>query len=181
MVENKPRKSESCENLEIIFLCGGNFTRSHIIHGITTFSAAYGFLYLPPNVKSYEHKSTYDHSHEVSVVPLILFCLCRYFSIGATLVPLTMLGELFPLRIRSMATGFTTAVGNIETFIAIKTFYDYERWTSLPGTFCIYAILGALGYLSVQIELSFIAQCISFNLLCQFFPLQTDYHLFHSA
>lgn len=61
-----------------------------------------------------------------------------------------MLGELFPLKIRSMATGFTTAVVNVETFFAIKTFYDLERWTSLPGTFLIYAVLGAFGYLAMR-------------------------------
>lgn len=82
-----------------------------------------------------------------------------------------MLGELFPLKTRSMATGFTSAVGNIEAFLAIKTFYDLERWTSLPGTFSIYAILGTLGYLSVQIDLSYIGQWIFFYLLCQLFFL----------
>lgn len=60
-------------------------------------------------------------------------------------MPLSMLGEVFPLKIRSVATGFTTAAVNVETFFAIKTFYDLEYWTSLPGTFGIYAILGAFG------------------------------------
>lgn len=58
---------------------------------------------------------------------------------------LTMLGELFPLKIRNIASGIATALVNVLTFGSIKTFYNLEYWTSLPGAFSVYAVMGVLG------------------------------------
>lgn len=90
-----------------------------------------------------KHKD--ELSERISVVPLVLFCILRFFTIGTTTVILTMLGELFPLKIRNIASGIATALVNVLTFGSIKTFYNLEYWTSLPGAFCVYAVLGVLG------------------------------------
>lgn len=108
------------------------------------FLVIYGFLYLPPNIKSYDNKKA-DPSKEVSVIPLVLFCILRFFTIPTTMIIMTMLGELFPLKIRSIASGITTAIVNVLTFAAIRTFYDFEYLTSLPGAFSVYAVAGAFG------------------------------------
>lgn len=58
---------------------------------------------------------------------------------------LTMLGELFPLKIRNIAGGLTAATVNVQVFFAIKLFYNIECWTSLQCAFGIYTIIGLFG------------------------------------
>lgn len=116
------------------------------MYEIGSIPVIYGFLYLPSGIKSYENKKFTGDSDNVSVVPLVLFCSLRFFTIGTTMIIMTMLGELFPLKIRSIASGMTTAFVNVLTFGAIKTFYNFELLTSLPGAFCIYACLGSFGW-----------------------------------
>lgn len=60
-------------------------------------------------------------------------------------IPFAMLSELYPQRTRSMATGVTTAFNNILTFIAIKSFYNFEHWFDLPSTLGIYSVIGMIG------------------------------------
>lgn len=71
--------------------------------------------------------------------------MLRFFSIAAMLIPLTMLAELYPVKLRSVATGLTTATTNIITFVAIKTFHNLETLITLPGSFCVYFALGFIG------------------------------------
>lgn len=136
----------------------------------------YGFIYLPSDTKSYDNKKFAGNCSDVSVVPLVLFCSLRFFTIGTTMIIMTMLGELFPLKIRSVACGMTTAFVNVLTFGAIKTFYNFELWTSLPGAFCIYAVLGVVGWVQWTIRrlienkinrkrpwLAFQIDCVVFN------------------
>lgn len=101
---------------------------------------------MPSNAKSYQHKQlASDNPENTTVIPLILFCALRFFSIGIGLIPFTMLAELYPMKLRTVASGLTTATTNIQTFIAIKTFYNLEYWMSLPGAFSVYFVLGVFG------------------------------------
>lgn len=72
--------------------------------------------------------------------------MLQFFTTGIILVPFMLLGELFPVKARSIATGITTAICNVFVFIAIKSFYDLENWLNLPSTMCIYAVCGIIGY-----------------------------------
>lgn len=57
-----------------------------------------------------------------------------------------LLGEMFPVKIRGLITGITTAVLNIFTFVATKSFFDLENWLNLPSALWIYALFGIIGY-----------------------------------
>lgn len=67
---------------------------------------------------------------------------------------MTILSELFPLKIRSIASGIATAISNVLTFGAIRTYYDFEEMTSMQGALLIYTVVGAFGL--VQITCNFI-------------------------
>ncbi|XP_055309425.1 facilitated trehalose transporter Tret1-like [Sitodiplosis mosellana] len=103
----------------------------------------YGFLYLPPNSKSFEHKRNEEMAD--ACLPLIMFCCMRFFTTITLLVPFSMLSELYSMKSRSMASALTTGTNNILAFIAIKSFYNLEHWLDLPSTFGIYCIIGAVG------------------------------------
>lgn len=116
-----------------------------IIDRIIFIPVVYGYLYLPPNIKSYESTENDGDTKITSVIPLTLFCILRFFTVGTILVILSMLAELFPLKIRNIAGGLTVGVVNMQVFFAIKFFYNIEHWTSLPGAFAIYAVMGLIG------------------------------------
>lgn len=104
----------------------------------------YGYLYLPADIKSFDKKIKIIED-QTSIIPLILFCILRFFTIGTTLVVMTILSELFPLKIRSIASGIATAISNVLTFGAIRTYYDFEEMTSMQGALLIYTVVGAFG------------------------------------
>lgn len=85
-------------------------------------------------------------THTTSVIPLILFILLQLFTVGIVLVPFMLLGEMFPAKIRGLVTGITTAILNIFTFVATKSFFDLENWLNLPSAMSIYAVCGIIGY-----------------------------------
>lgn len=105
----------------------------------------YGYLYLPKNVKSYEQELNTDDSDD-SVVPLIFFCSMRLFTTVTMLIPLAMLSELYSQRARSMATAVTTALNNLLTFTAIKSFYNLEHFFDLPTALGVYCAIGIIGF-----------------------------------
>lgn len=134
------------------------------------FPGIYGFLYLPPNVKSFQHTEMLMETHTTSVIPLILLILLQLFTVGIVLVPFMLLGEMFPAKVRGLITGkrkfrkkiginekfvkrqfeiitgITTAILNIFTFVATKSFFDLENWLNLPSAMWIYALFGFIGY-----------------------------------
>lgn len=105
----------------------------------------YGFCYLPPGSRSYQPRKEPTNPEDITVIPLVLFCSLRFFSIATMLIPLTQLAELYPVKLRSVATGFTTATTNIQTFIAMKTLLNLETWITLPGAFTVYFVTGFIG------------------------------------
>lgn len=131
-----------------IFFKPIKFILNNILSNWKYSTVIYGFLYLPPHIKSYESTALSTDTGNTSAIPLVLFCILRFFTMGTTLVLLTMLGELFPLKIRNIAGGLTSATINLQVFLAIKLFYNFESWTSLPGAFSIYAAMGAIGYVN---------------------------------
>lgn len=72
----------------------------------------------------------------------------KFFNITIFLhlqIPYAMLSELFSLKARSMATAVATGLNNILAFIAIKSFYNLEKWFDLPSTMGVYCAIGFIG------------------------------------
>lgn len=111
-----------------------------------SFPGTYGFIYLPPNVKSFQHRKMLMETHTTSVIPLVLLILLQLFTVGIVLVPFMLLGEMFPAKVRGLVTGITTAILNVFTFVASKSFFDLENWLNLPSAMWIYALCAIIGY-----------------------------------
>lgn len=78
-------------------LTGSNDWPAYACSGIL--SAVHGYLYLSPNSKSYEHKSRRVGAEELSVVSLVLFWICQYFSILES-IPCNRPHKMPPLPLR---------------------------------------------------------------------------------
>lgn len=107
--------------------------------------SVYGFYVLPGGITSYNSKDMPMDEIQQSYVPLFLFIILRFSTSNINLIPMIYIGELFPFKTRSFATGVTTALYFLIVFIANKTFSDIENLVSLPGAFAVYAVLGLLG------------------------------------
>lgn len=108
------------------------------------FKAYYGYQYLPADIRSFERKNT-SIDNTSSIIPLILFVILRFSTTGIVLIPFMMLSELFPFKSRCFASGLTAAINYISMFCATKSFYDIERWLSLPSALLLYGSIGTIG------------------------------------
>lgn len=55
-------------------------------------------------------------------------------------------------RLRSFLCGLTLALRYVFAALATKTYYNVEMWLSLPGVILFYAVIGAIGYVLIEIE-----------------------------
>lgn len=70
---------------------------------------------------------------------------CLFEFEKKTQIPLAMLSELYSQKARSMATAVTTALNNLLTFTAIKSFYNLEYFFDLPSALGVYCAIGIIG------------------------------------
>lgn len=112
-----------------------------------TFAGLYGFYYLPPNSKSYEHASVLYAGEDTSYTPFVLIMVFRFVSAFILITPNLYGSELFPLKSRCIAAGIATATTCVCISVATKTFYNFEYWLDMSTTFCIYGVIGFIGWL----------------------------------
>lgn len=105
----------------------------------------YGFYVLPRGITSYNSKDMAMDEIPKSYIPIVIFVFLRFCTSNINLIPMTMLGELFPFKTRSLATGVTTGLYFLIVFVANKTFSNIENLCTLPGAFAVYAIMGFFG------------------------------------
>lgn len=107
--------------------------------------SVYGFYVLPRGITSYNSKDMAMDEIPKSYIPIVVFVFLRFCTSNINLIPMTLLGELFPFKTRSLATGITTGLYFLIVFVANKTFSDIENLVTLPGAFAVYAVMGFLG------------------------------------
>lgn len=76
----------------------------------------------------------------ISWLPLL--CVTLYMladPIGVGSVPFLYLGEFFPTEMRSILSGLTICLSNLELFIVVKTFPNLTEMMHNSGTFWLYA------------------------------------------
>jgi hypothetical protein len=66
-------------------------------------------------------------------------------TLGFLTLPFSMLGEVFPAKIRGWACGATTFMGTIYFFLAIKLFTQMRDWIGLHNVFTTYTAVIAIG------------------------------------
>ncbi|KAL1459755.1 hypothetical protein WDU94_011710 [Cyamophila willieti] len=84
-------------------------------------------------------------------VPLTLFCICFWVSnYGMMSLACMYIVEVYPLDVRGIASGLSTASGAIIVFISTKTYINLVSWFGLHGTFFIYTSISFLGIIYVH-------------------------------
>jgi MFS family permease len=74
-------------------------------------------------------------------------------TLGFLTLPFSMLGEIFPAKIRGLACGFTTFIGTIYWFLAIKLFPQMNYWIGFHNVCTMYAAVIAIGTVFVYFYL----------------------------
>lgn len=82
----------------------------------------------------------------LNFLPLLaLLCNIVSSTIGFLILPWSMMSDVFPLQVKGLASGLTTALGYIFCFIAIKMFPAVNMALGNAGTFYFFGIMSALG------------------------------------
>jgi hypothetical protein len=66
-------------------------------------------------------------------------------NLGFLTLPFAMLGEVFPARIRGWASGVTTCIATIYSFLAIKLFPQMKHWMGYHNVFLLYTAVVTIG------------------------------------
>jgi len=89
----------------------------------------------------YSHETgLYSSIEAMAWLPLV--CVTIYMladPIGVGSVPFLYLGEFFPSEVRSILSGITIGLSNLEMFIVVKTFPNLTNMVGDSGTFWLYA------------------------------------------
>jgi len=90
----------------------------------------------------YSHESGL-YSNLEALVWLPLVCITIYMladPIGVGSVPFLYLGEFFPAESRSILSGITVGLSNLNMFIVVKTFPGLTNMVGDSGTFWLYSV-----------------------------------------
>ncbi|XP_076632356.1 facilitated trehalose transporter Tret1 isoform X1 [Colletes latitarsis] len=99
-------------------------------------SAVYGYL----------NDSNTVNTENYTWVPTTLMIGAAFFShIGIRLLPWILAGEVFPVQVRSSATGTAGSMGYIFNSVANKIFLYMVNGMSLAGTFFFYGLMNVAG------------------------------------
>ncbi|KAL0266537.1 UNVERIFIED_CONTAM: hypothetical protein PYX00_009048 [Menopon gallinae] len=93
---------------------------------------------------------TVDRGQSVDYIkwlPMLSLCVFMImFSVGWGPVAWMMLGELFPVKIKSVAGAFSCAVNWTATFLVTKFFPDLVATFGRDVTFWVYTVISAIGF-----------------------------------
>lgn len=79
-------------------------------------------------------------------IPLTLIITGAYFAhLGIRVVPWMLIGEVFPVNVRSAASGLSSGIGYICAFLSNYLFLHMVSWFTLPGTFWFYSAIAIIG------------------------------------
>lgn len=83
----------------------------------------------------------------IPIVSLLLYILAS--TIGFLTLPWAMIGELFPADVRGLASGLTTCIAYIFSFVALKVYPDMLHAFTKQGVFFFYGAVSLLGTIYV--------------------------------
>lgn len=87
-------------------------------------------------------------------MPLTLLIGGAYFAhIGIRLIPWMLIGEVFPVSVRSGASGISSGIGYIFGFLSNKLFLGMVANLTLPGTFWFYSAIALIGCITLYFVL----------------------------
>lgn len=81
-------------------------------------------------------------------LPLALLLAGSFFAhLGIRIIPWMLIGEVFPVNVRSAASGLSSGIGYIFAFLSNKVFLQMLTTLTLPGTFWFYSAVAIIGCL----------------------------------
>lgn len=81
-------------------------------------------------------------------LPLALLLTGSFFAhLGIRIIPWMLIGEVFPVNVRSAASGLSSGVGYTFAFLSNKVFLQMIATLTLPGTFWFYSVVAIIGCL----------------------------------
>ncbi|XP_031638552.1 facilitated trehalose transporter Tret1-like [Contarinia nasturtii] len=90
-----------------------------------------------------EHVETNDIYRWLPFILLLLGTMLGHS--GAKLFPWMLIGEIYPLDVRNVAAGISSAIGYLVGFVSNKTYISLTSMFTLNGTFWIYSAVSVLG------------------------------------
>ena len=84
-----------------------------------------------------------------SVVLLSLSLFITGFALGWGPIPWLVMSEIFPLRVRGIASGIATQINWLSYFLVVYTFSDLESGLTPAGTFWLYGVICLLSAIFV--------------------------------
>ncbi|XP_055307332.1 facilitated trehalose transporter Tret1-2 homolog [Sitodiplosis mosellana] len=124
----------------------------------------YGWYFFSPGWSSIDVGTTGNSTHSLESIretvgnynyfALAMFLIMQFcVSVGVSSVPYIMMSEVFPFKSRSFYCALASTINQLFAFIATKTYYDFERWLSLPGVICFYGAIGVVGFILMSFML----------------------------
>ncbi|KMQ85625.1 facilitated trehalose transporter tret1-like protein [Lasius niger] len=105
-----------------------------------------GLCFLATAVYGFLNDADYLDGVRYTWLPTTLMIGAAFVSnFGIRLLPWVLIGEVYPVEVRSSATGASGMVGYILSSIANKTFLYMMNGISLSGTFVFYALINLAG------------------------------------
>lgn len=105
-----------------------------------------GLCFFITAVYGYLNEAEYLDGVRYTWLPTTLMIGAAFISnFGIRLLPWVLIGEVYPVEVRSSATGASGMVGYILSSIANKTFFYMMNGISLSGTFVFYSLVNLAG------------------------------------
>ncbi|XP_043491640.1 facilitated trehalose transporter Tret1-like isoform X1 [Polistes fuscatus] len=105
-----------------------------------------GFCLLLAAIYGYLNDNLIIYGENSSWIPMTLLIAAAFLShTGIRLLPWILAGEVFPVTVRSGATGAVGSIGYIFMSIANKTFLYMKTGITLSGTLLFYALVNCVG------------------------------------
>lgn len=97
--------------------------------------SGYGFFVLPRGYNSIDGSQTFvPANNQFTYIPLILIIIWSFSSYcGVNSLPWQLLSEVYPMKVRGLATGFSACLNNLFRFNTTKTYCDLKVSLSLAG------------------------------------------------
>lgn len=121
---------------------------------------------MAPSINQVNETDFHETANPHSWIPLTLMLASAFLShCGIRILPWMLVGEIFPSKIRGVASGLTGGTSYIFGFSVNKLFLTMETNLTLPGTFIFYSCVSLIGCIILFILLPGKRKCKS-NLFC---------------
>lgn len=106
-----------------------------------TSSAGMAFSMLVVGAYSLYYEINGEETRVFSLLPLVFVLIHVFFCmVGMVPVPWIMVGELFPLKVRSIMSGIVICMAQLFIFISVKIYPDLKECLNFSGTIFVFFV-----------------------------------------